>query len=293
MMENRESFTLAPVIAIVEPASDLRRISADVRAAYTAFQRSEADTRQLKLDLGRVLVEARKAFPHSGPKAKGWGDFCDDIGITQPRAWEAMDAWKQVSSPADETNAWKQVSSPADETLPSICEAVPDEVMDHRAPAEGRHRVAPTSTSRNTFGPPRIGEVPVPDEVRDNLADVDAATKTLESGDASERRRVGTATREAKRQAKYMAERAAERAAEDARRDFDKLVSTVTDLVNLIEYPDDLDDLDPDDPDDLDTITFAEQLKAFTSIAPEFSDDDRHDVVTRLRAVLAALEGAS
>jgi len=31
MMENRESFTLAPVIAIVEPASDLRRISADVR----------------------------------------------------------------------------------------------------------------------------------------------------------------------------------------------------------------------------------------------------------------------
>lgn len=79
-------------------------VAAEVRAAFSALREAEAqsikaekkldDIRRAvglrKLELGRALVRARSAFPRSGPKAKGWGEFLEKEGLDQPRAWELM-----------------------------------------------------------------------------------------------------------------------------------------------------------------------------------------------------------
>ena len=92
------------VAAIVQPAFDIDRIQREVAAAVIALQdaervekaatekaeRSREEAARRRLDLGRMLVEARKAWPSRGPKAKGWGEFLLKVGIAERTAQKYM-----------------------------------------------------------------------------------------------------------------------------------------------------------------------------------------------------------
>jgi hypothetical protein len=93
-----------PTPTIVEPAVDVARIGDEVRAAHAALRDAEAQERKAeiqveksreeaarrRLDLGRALAKARKAWPARGPKAKGWGDFLREQGIPESTAKDYM-----------------------------------------------------------------------------------------------------------------------------------------------------------------------------------------------------------
>jgi hypothetical protein len=53
--------------------------------------------------VGRLLLEARPAWPARGPKAKGWGEFLERVGIAQPTAYQWMELVK-VSLDSNETS---------------------------------------------------------------------------------------------------------------------------------------------------------------------------------------------
>lgn len=88
----------------MEPAYDRAAIKATVLRAHDEWKRSD-DERRARLELGRALIEARKAFPSRGPKAKGWGEFLDSIGIPQQRAsdWMRYAGLAEVSPSGGET----------------------------------------------------------------------------------------------------------------------------------------------------------------------------------------------
>lgn len=92
--------------AIVAPAFDVQAVLKAVRQTHIQLldaeraekadaaraERSRDVAARLRLDMGRALMEARKAWPARGPKAKGWGDFLRDAGIGEDSAlrWMAL-----------------------------------------------------------------------------------------------------------------------------------------------------------------------------------------------------------
>lgn len=103
-------------IAIIETSVD--ECAAAVRAAFSALREAEAratkaaekaaasrekserdsavasrtaeEAKVRRLELGRELVKARKAWPARGPKAKGWGELLEREGIEQQTALNYM-----------------------------------------------------------------------------------------------------------------------------------------------------------------------------------------------------------
>lgn len=80
-----------------------KRIAARIRKAVRAMKLAEDDelrardvAAQYRLEIGRELLAARPLWPERGPKARGWGEFLDDAGISQQRAWECMEYAKFV-----------------------------------------------------------------------------------------------------------------------------------------------------------------------------------------------------
>lgn len=75
----------------------LERLIKQVREAYRTFKvaaEEEVKYRDLaarrRLELGRILLEARPRWPERGPNAKGWGDFLRKAGINEDVALVAM-----------------------------------------------------------------------------------------------------------------------------------------------------------------------------------------------------------
>lgn len=60
-------------------------------AAQAVANKASEDEKLRRLELGRLLVEKRKSWPARGPRAKGWGEFLDRLGIPQPTAWKLME----------------------------------------------------------------------------------------------------------------------------------------------------------------------------------------------------------
>lgn len=76
--------TIAPEI---RPAVDLARL----RHEYELLDAREARTiGEIRLSKGKILKEARKAFPTRGPNAKGWGELLEEWKVPQQTAWEYM-----------------------------------------------------------------------------------------------------------------------------------------------------------------------------------------------------------
>jgi hypothetical protein len=97
-------------IAIVESA--FTQVFVDVRAAFSALREAEAQAQKSeersvkaqriastdrefvdarRVELGKLLLKARTAWPERGPKAKGWGEFLAGEGIEQSTAWRWME----------------------------------------------------------------------------------------------------------------------------------------------------------------------------------------------------------
>ena len=90
------------VSAIVEPAIDLRQLSRDIAREHIALQDTDrkleanqaqgdslrARQRQHQLEMGRLLIEAKKQTPHGG-----WLPFLEKLGIST----SSFDRWKNLA----------------------------------------------------------------------------------------------------------------------------------------------------------------------------------------------------
>jgi hypothetical protein len=106
-------------IAIVAPAVDTTIMERRIQTAWIAVQKgnaSAADARrradQQRLALGRLLVDARPAWPASGPPAAGWGAFLEKVGIPERTARRYM-----------RLAGYVEISDTVSETIPSYSEA--------------------------------------------------------------------------------------------------------------------------------------------------------------------------
>jgi hypothetical protein len=81
-------------VAIVAPATVVD-VEAELQKIRSAgyVEGSEA-----RVKIGRALLRARKLWPERGPKAKGWGEFLESVGLPQPTAWTYMELARQRAS---------------------------------------------------------------------------------------------------------------------------------------------------------------------------------------------------
>jgi len=103
--------------SIVITATDLRRVELAVAQRHSALREAEHQeqragerhekarevTARRRLELGRALVEARKAWPARGPKAKGWGELLERMNISQQNAynWMGLAGFTEISQSTD------------------------------------------------------------------------------------------------------------------------------------------------------------------------------------------------
>lgn len=90
------------IAAIVEPAADLRRLARDISREHVALQdidrkleanQAQGDSlrarqRQHQLEMGRLLIEAKKQTPHGG-----WLPFLEKLGIST----SSSDRWRDLA----------------------------------------------------------------------------------------------------------------------------------------------------------------------------------------------------
>ena len=93
------------IAAIVEPAIDIRRLARDIARDHIALQDTDRKVEvnaaqgeslrerqtQHRLEMGRMLIEAKKQVPHGG-----WLPFLEKLGIPARTATEWMDEFKSA-----------------------------------------------------------------------------------------------------------------------------------------------------------------------------------------------------
>lgn len=119
------------IAAIVEPAQiDVDLIAeriivaiADHRGIETKISRLEGQlgdargaARMRRIEIGRLLLKARRAWPERGPNAKGWGEFCAKVQLADSTARMYMDECRDPEAFADKR---AKTSSDQDEPDPS------------------------------------------------------------------------------------------------------------------------------------------------------------------------------
>lgn len=77
-------------VAEVRPSVDLAKLAHQWDSACGREERAEKSLGEIRLEKGRILVEARKAFPARGPKAKGWGELLAKWRIAEQTARDYM-----------------------------------------------------------------------------------------------------------------------------------------------------------------------------------------------------------
>jgi hypothetical protein len=98
-----------PIPAIVEPAPvDVALLAQQIiialneqRGAERSAERHESlalaareTAKQRRVDVGRLLSQARGAWPRSGPNAKGWGEFLARVELDDSTAFRYMQEYK-------------------------------------------------------------------------------------------------------------------------------------------------------------------------------------------------------
>jgi ParB family chromosome partitioning protein len=96
-------------IVVVAPAVDVDRIAAEIACE---IERHEVGVRESQrrhaVRVGRLLLEARPAWPARGPRAKGWGEFLERVGVPQPTA----SAWMKLAESVPEFSLESSENSP-------------------------------------------------------------------------------------------------------------------------------------------------------------------------------------
>lgn len=170
-----------PAIVDTVSAEDVRDA---VRRAHSALREAEIQeersgkrleaareaTAKRRLELGRWLITARKQWPRSGPKAKGWGDLLEQEGIPQQTAWEYMRLAGYV----------EQVS-PTDKDVGENIPTRTDLGLDTR-PRKADTPSAPANSNAPTFDPDNVGAVPDPSKLDLRLGDWQTALAGVNCG---------------------------------------------------------------------------------------------------------------
>lgn len=142
----------------VDTASDRERRELAVSVAFSALREAEvqetkaaeraekarAVTQRRRLELGRALAEARKAWPARGPKARAWGEFLERQGIEQSVAYRLM----QLAGYVEE----QEVSCPTDDG-----HEIPTRREVNAARAQARSEEQPNSDAPVTSEPAVLG----------------------------------------------------------------------------------------------------------------------------------------
>lgn len=152
---------------LVEPNMDA--VEADVHQAFVALREADADVglaaevaekavsraeelRQIaatrRLEFGRALQRARAGWPERGPKAKGWTDMLERIGIGPDAASDAIAYAKAVMERFSGTDGR------VPEKLPTLAEAGIDK----------RPRASDATDNRPAYGGDRQRETDAPDD---------------------------------------------------------------------------------------------------------------------------------
>lgn len=144
-----------PLIAEVRPAVDLVKLAHLWDLACGKEDRSEQAKAvaektlgEARLEKGRLLVEARKAFPARGPKAKGWGELLAKWKIDERTARRYMSLAGYVEDGiSDNVSETRPVPTYAQAgiTKPAKAESPAELLVVQRAP-QPREASAPPST---------------------------------------------------------------------------------------------------------------------------------------------------
>lgn len=116
-----------------------KTVGAAAKAQEVARKATEESARR-RLELGRLLAEKRKAWPARGPKAKGWGEFLEKIGIEERTARNYM----QLAGYVEEISETEK--SVSETPIPTYAQAG----IDLRARAEERPSLPTTSPTAST-----------------------------------------------------------------------------------------------------------------------------------------------
>lgn len=91
--------------AIVQPAVDLSQVRERLSVLIAEINKGEAlieHGNRILMDrryqAGVLFSEARKQFPKSGPRAAGWGEFCEAVGVSRDTASRYMEIAAQVAA---------------------------------------------------------------------------------------------------------------------------------------------------------------------------------------------------
>lgn len=84
--------------AVRDAFSALREAEAQEVTAARRAESARDDAARRRLELGKALVRARGAWPASGPRARGWGEFLDREGIEERTAQRYMQLAGYVAS---------------------------------------------------------------------------------------------------------------------------------------------------------------------------------------------------
>lgn len=81
---------MRPVPAEVRPDIDLVMLRHQWDLACGKEERAEKTLAETRLEKGRILVNARKAFPARGPRSRGWGELLAKWKIAEQTARDYM-----------------------------------------------------------------------------------------------------------------------------------------------------------------------------------------------------------
>jgi hypothetical protein len=95
---------LNEIAAEVSPEVDIVKLTNRWDAACGREERAEKSLAEIRLDKGRILVEAREAFPSRGPKAKGWGELLRQWRIEERTALRYMELAGYVEKVSDKVS---------------------------------------------------------------------------------------------------------------------------------------------------------------------------------------------
>jgi hypothetical protein len=89
---------MTPIPAVVQVVIDVEILAERILAAINEERTLDVQLGNLqerlahkRVAIGKLLREARPAWPERGPRAKGWGDYLTRLGISEVTAWRYME----------------------------------------------------------------------------------------------------------------------------------------------------------------------------------------------------------